>query len=484
MNNSLELSIMLIFIFVVGIIGFYASKFKPSLTKDITEWSLGGRHFGTFIVWFLLGGDLYSAYTLIAVPGLAYGAGVLAFFAVSFTIMLYPIMFLTLPRLWNVSNKYNFITAGDYVEKAFNSRALGMLVGIVGILGALPFIGLQIFGMSFMLSVTHVPSSITIIISLLLVISFTIMNGLRAPALTAFIKDFFVWLMVVFLVIYIPAHYFGSIAKMFYWFNKHYPHKSVLNSSQMVAFSTMAFGAAASYALYPHLITGAYASKSPNVVRKNAIVLPIYNIMLILITLLGFAALFVSPGLKNPNMAFPELIAKTFGPVLTSLIGGIIILGSMIPASIMSIAAANLFTRNIYKHLVQKSISDKEEQLISKFIVALIIVLALFMSFKMNPSFIIMLQLMGQSWMIQLFPLIFIPLFTNRVSKVPATISTLAGIATTTYILYLVHFKTALYHNIWVGLYGLFIEIVLLVLLMFAYKPMSNISMEDYLDKG
>jgi len=218
--------------------------------------------------------------------------------------------------------------------------------------------------MNYMLRVTHVPSNVTITISLLLVIGFTIVNGLRAPALTAFIKDFFIWAMVIFLVIYIPAHYFGSLGEMFTWFNQHHQAKSVLTSGQITVFSTLALGSAMALFLYPHVITGVYSSITPKTIRKNAILLPIYNIMLLLITVLGFAALFVVPGLKNPNMAFPMMISKTFGPIPTAVIGGIIILGSMIPASIMAIASANLFTRNVYKNLFHPNLGDSAERTI------------------------------------------------------------------------------------------------------------------------
>ncbi|MDA8088319.1 MAG: hypothetical protein M0Z75_16680 [Nitrospiraceae bacterium] len=481
--NLVELLIMLAFIAAAGAAGFYASRFKPSLTDDISEWSIGGRRFGAFVIWFLIGGDIYTAYTLIAVPGLAYGEGVLALFATSYVIMAYPIVFLTMPRLWNVAQKYNFITAGDYVERVFDSRALALLVAVVGILAELPYIGLQIFGMNFMLEVTKVPPGIAIVLSLLLVIGFTVFNGLRAPALTAFIKDFLVWAMAVFLVIYIPDHYFGSIGNMFNWFSAHYPKKSVLSAGQVSVFGTMALGSAGALFLYPHALTGVYSARNSDAIRKNAIVLPIYNIMLVFITLLGFAALFIVPGLKNPNMAFPEMISRTFGPVPTAIIGSIIILGSMIPASIMSIASANLFTRNIYKNLVNGDISDSKEKLISKVSVAVIILLAMYASLAMRPSFIITLQLMAGSWVVQLSPLVFVPLFTNRVSKIPAGIAAIAGILVTTYILFLVRFKVAVYKGIWVGLYGVGAEIILLLALTFLFPPMSNISLDDYLDR-
>ena len=191
-NNNIPIIIIFSFLFLVAFAGFLSKKFEAAKTDSLAEWSLAGKRFGAFIVWFLLGGDIYTAYTLLAVPGLAYNSGAFAFFAVSYVIMEYPILFLTIPRLWNVSKKYNFITAGDYVEKVFDSKFLGAVVALVGIFAELPYIGLQIFGMRYMLSLCGLKPDIAIAVSLLIVILFTVFSGIRAAAVMSFIKDFFI----------------------------------------------------------------------------------------------------------------------------------------------------------------------------------------------------------------------------------------------------------------------------------------------------
>lgn len=475
----MELLIILTFILGISAIGFFAVRFEKTRERNIVEWALGGHRFGPVIIWFLLGGDVYTAYTLIAVPALAYGQGVLAFFATAYGIMAYPLFFLALPRLWNISKKYGFITAGDYTEKVFSSRFLGLIVAVIGIASELPYIGVQIFGMKYMLSLTGIPVSEAIVLSLFLLIGFTVVSGLRGPALTAFIKDILVWFMIIFLVIYIPVHYFDGLGGMFSWFKLHYPKKSTLSIPQMWVFSSLAFGSAGALFLYPHAITGALSSKSADAIKKNAIFLPLYNIMLLLVTFFGIAALFVVPGLKNPNMALPMLLKKTFGPYAYSFFSGIIILGSIVPASIMAIASANLFSKNIYQNLFKPNAKDFDLRIVSKITVVIVILLALFLSLEINPKYVIYLQLLGGTLIIQLFPLIFLPLFTNRVSRIPAGLSTIGGISAVIYIIAINGFKPV-YHFVWIGLYGIATEVIMLLLLTFLFPPASGIDMNDY----
>ncbi|MHB1697104.1 MAG: sodium:solute symporter family protein [bacterium] len=479
--NNIPIIIIFLFLLLVALAGFLSKKFEAAKADSLIEWSLAGKRFGAFIVWFLLGGDIYTAYTLLAVPGLAYNSGAFAFFAVSYVIMEYPILFLTIPRLWNVSKKYNFITAGDYVEKVFDSKLLGATVAIVGIFAELPYIGLQIFGMRYMLSIFGLKPDIAIAVSLFIVIVFTIFSGIRAAAVTSFIKDFFIWGMVLFLIIFIPIHYFGGFTEMFEWINRAQPSKSLIAPGSMITFGTLAFGSAGALFLYPHSINGAYTSRSADAIRKNAVFMPLYNIMLIFITILGFAALYIVPGIKNPNMAIPMMLYKTFGPYLTAFFGGIIILASMVPASIMALSSANLFTKNIYKNLINDDISDHSQEIMSKVAVGFIIVLALCLSIIINPMLIIKLQLIGGMIILQLFPLIFLPLFTNRVSKMPAIISVGSGLFTVLYLMRIVDWNI-IYDKIYIGLWGVLAEIVSLFIFTFFFSPLTNISLDDYLD--
>ena len=128
-------------------LGFVAAHWRKGDLDQLHEWGLGGRRFGTLITWFLIGGDLYTAYTFVAVPALAFGAGAIAFFAVPYAIMIYPILFLVFPRLWYVCHKHNYITAADFVRGRFGNRWLALAIAITGIVATMPYIALQLVGL-------------------------------------------------------------------------------------------------------------------------------------------------------------------------------------------------------------------------------------------------------------------------------------------------------------------------------------------------
>src|SRR5487761_2492329 len=109
--NTVALTVFIALFAVVTGIGFWAGRWRAGDLTQLHEWGLGGRRFGTFVTWFLLGGDLYTAYTFIAVPALMFGAGAIGFFAVPYTVMIYPILYLVFPRLWSVAHKHGYVTS-------------------------------------------------------------------------------------------------------------------------------------------------------------------------------------------------------------------------------------------------------------------------------------------------------------------------------------------------------------------------------------
>jgi solute:Na+ symporter, SSS family len=145
--NWIALIIFILLFALITVLGFIAAHWRKGDLDLLHEWGLGGRRFGTIITWFLIGGDLYTAYTFIAVPALAFGAGAIAFFAVPYTIMIYPILFLVFPRLWHVCHKHQYITAADFVHGRFGNRWLALSVTITGIVATLPYIALQLVGL-------------------------------------------------------------------------------------------------------------------------------------------------------------------------------------------------------------------------------------------------------------------------------------------------------------------------------------------------
>src|ERR1022692_3606016 len=216
--NAVSFAILAVSFLGVTLIGFAAARWRPAEDPmQLNEWGLGGRGFGTFISWFLLGGDLYTAYTFIAVPALVYATGAAGFYALSYTIMVFPIVFVFAPRLWSVSRGHNYITPGEFVRGRHGSQGLGLAVAATGILATMPYIALQLVGIESVLTVVGIGSTsgnalirdLPLIIAFGVVAAYTYLAGLRAPALIAFVKDILIYLTVIVAILYIPGRLGG-----------------------------------------------------------------------------------------------------------------------------------------------------------------------------------------------------------------------------------------------------------------------------------
>ena len=366
--NWQALSVFIIVFGAVTLLGFLAARFRPGDLNRLQEWGLAGRRFGTVMSWFLIGGDVYTAYSFIAVPGLIFSEGALGFFAIPYTIIVYPLVFLILPKFWTVSRHRGYVTPADFVRERFDSRMLALFVALTGILATMPYISLQIYGIEVSIAQMGVPIEISLFIAFVVLAAYTYASGLRAPALIALVKDAAIWLIVIIAIIYIPMKLggFGNIFAAVHQKAVQNPKTfhDILPASQYSAYSTLALGSALSLFLYPHALTGILSSNSRQVVRRNAALLPIYTLLLALIALLGYVA--IADGIHanttyGTNAALPALFLKEFPAWFSGFAFAAIAIGALAPAAIMSIASANLFTRNIYREYFRPACTEREE---------------------------------------------------------------------------------------------------------------------------
>src|SRR5437879_9460528 len=204
-RHDQQLTVFIVLCALVTLLGFGASRWRRAKLDHLEEWGLAGRRFGTVVTWFLLGGDLYTAYTFVAVPALIFGSGALGLFALPYTIIVYPLVFLVMPRLWQIARDRGYVTASDYVKDRFDSRTLALAVALTGIVATMPYIALQILGIAVVIQALGVDIEAAIVIAFLVLAVFTYVSGLRAPALIALVKDTLIWITVIVAVIVIPA---------------------------------------------------------------------------------------------------------------------------------------------------------------------------------------------------------------------------------------------------------------------------------------
>ena len=438
--DPVALSVFLFFFIVVTVMGFLASRWRKDGELDnLHEWGLGGRSFGTFIAWFLIGGDIYTAYTFIAVPALLYAGNATGFFAVPYTVILYPIIFIFLPRLWSVSHRRRYVTPADFVQGRFDSKSLSLAIAFTGILATLPYIALQLVGIQAVLDVIGLGGSedaswlrkdLPLFIAFAVLAAFTYSSGLRAPAMIAFVKDSLIYIVIIVAVIYLPTQLggwggiFESAGKFFDNFNKDNADKIAaggaagkglipsLGASQW-AYASLSLGSALALFMYPHSVTAVLSTKNRNIIRRNAALLPAYSFLLGLLALLGLIAIAAGIQVTNPQHAIPQLFEQEFSPWFAGVAFAAIAIGAFVPAAIMSIAAANLWTRNIYKAFINTSATDAQEAKQSKLASLFVKFGALIFVLVLPKDFAINLQLLGGIWILQTLPSIVVGLYTR-----------------------------------------------------------------------
>ncbi len=428
-----EIVIATVLFLIVSGMGFVAARWRrPATMAHLNEWGLGGRSFGSWVTWFLIGGDLYTAYTFVAVPALLFGAGATGFFAVPYTVIVYPMVFVVLARLWSVSHRHGFVTPADFVRARSGSSTMALLVAITGIVATMPYIALQLVGIEAVLKAMHVEPRFALIIAFAILAAYTYQSGLRAPALIAFVKDALIYLVILVAIIYIP-YKLGGWGKIFDAADTKFKatNGTLLNGANQWYYVTLAFGSALALFLYPHSITGVLASRSRDVIKRNMSALPAYSLLLGLIALLGYMAIAAKtkPIGTDNNTIVPVLFDQLFPQWFAGIAFAAVAIGALVPAAIMAIAAANLFTRNIYKEYLKPDATPAQEAAVSKVTSLVVKIGAVLFILLINPQFSIDLQLIGGVIILQTLPAVAIGLYTRWLHRWGLVLGWITGMA-------------------------------------------------------
>jgi SSS family solute:Na+ symporter len=373
----------------------------------------------------------------------------MGFFAVPYAVIAYPYMMLVLPRLWNVCNKHGYVTFADFVRGRYGNRWLSVAIALTGILALMPYIALQLVGMRVVFAVMGLHGELPLIIAFIVLAAYTYSSGLRAPAVIAIVKDVMLYVMVAAALIIIPlklggyAHIFaaantalGAAAK---------PSSIFLKPQQFLGYSTLAIGSALALMMYPHTATAVLSAKDSNVVRRNAALLPAYSFLLGLIALLGFVALAAGVVTKDTSASVPLLFLKMFPEWFAGFCLAAIAVGALVPAAIMSIAAANLFTRNLVGEFWHVKLSHKAESTTAKIVSLAVKFGALAFVLKLQTATAIQMQLLGGIWIAQIVPAVVLGAFTRWFNAWSLLCGWAAGMAWGTWMAEQLQLKSSVY---------------------------------------
>jgi solute:Na+ symporter, SSS family len=445
--DPLTLPFFLVFFAAFVILGFYGSRWRKGDMTHLHEWALAGRRLGTWFAFFLVGADLYTAYTFVAVPSGVFAKGALYFFAVPYVAITFAVALLFMPRLWSLAKEKGYVTGSDFVRDKFSSRWLSILIAVTAIVALLPYIALQIVGMEAVLASLLVAGGygasttveeISLVIAFLILAAFTFTSGLRGAALTAVFKDIIIWVSVIAVVVAVLYNIGGNFAPAFTGLKANYV---TLPSSLVPGYFTLVLGSGLALYLYPHAITGVLSAESVKKLRMSTALLPLYGLGLAFLALFGIL-IYAEPAAKAFLSNFPAssqgiyVVPSLILNVLPGWLAGICLLGvfigGLVPAAIMAIAQANLLTRNIIKEF-KPEMAHGTETRIAKWASAVFKFIALGFVFTVPATYAIQLQLLGGILIIQLLPALFLGLFTSWFKKQGLIVGLLAGLATGVY---------------------------------------------------
>jgi solute:Na+ symporter, SSS family len=480
--DAVAIVVFCVILLFVTCVGFLAARWRRADLGHLNEWGLAGRKFGTWLTWFLIGGDIYTAYTFIAVPAAMFSTGSAGFFAFAYTTLVFPVLFIFGPRLWAVCKSNGYITAADFVRGRFDSSTLALTVALTGILATMPYVGLQLVGLKTVIAAMGVSGDWPIIIAFVILAAYTYTSGLRAPALTAIVKDVAIYVTVVVAVIYIPIK-LGGFGPIFHAAGKELPTRTPPaalipgKSASYETYATLALGSACALFLYPHALTGALSAGSGNTIRRNAALLSFYSLALGIIAIFGYMAIAAHLKLANPNFAVPDLFLKYFPSWFDGFAFAAIGVGALVPAAIMAIAAANLFTRNIYAAYLRPGATPREEATVAKIASIVVKAGALVFALFVSTKSAIDLQLLGGVWIIQTLPAVFLGLYTQWFDRWALIAGWAVGMATGTLMAASQNFKSAYPLSIGsfkVTMYSAFLAILANLIVTVVLTPLTR----------
>ncbi|PGM55499.1 sodium:solute symporter [Bacillus sp. AFS053548] len=435
MNSALI--IIFLFLAVSIFLGVQARKGKD---MNLEQWSVGGRGFGTIFVFLLMAGEIYTTFTFLGGSGWAYGKGGPTYYITAYGALAYIMSYWLLPKIWKYAKENNLMSQPDFFASKYKSKALGVLVSIVGVSAVIPYLVLQLKGLGSIVSEASygmISPTFAIWIGAISVTIYVMISGIHGSAWTAALKDIMILGVVLFLGIYLPIHYYGGFQAMFEAVDKAKPGFLSLPKEGLSVswFNSTVLLTALGFYMWPHTFGSIYSAKSENVFRKNAIIMPLYQLVLLFVFFVGFAAILQVPGLQGPDadLSLLKLSKQTFNPWFVGIVGGAGVLTAIVPGSMILMASATLISKNIYKVFVP-SATEKQVAVLAKYLVPVVALFAVFFTFN-GGSTLVTLLLMGYSLVTQLFPtLVFSLMKKNFVTKQGAFAGILTGVATVTYV--------------------------------------------------
>jgi SSS family solute:Na+ symporter len=421
-----------------SLVGFLA-RFHRKM--DLEQWTVAGRGFGLVLVWLLMAGEIYTTFTFLGASGWAYSRGGPVLYILAESYLIYVVAFFILPPVWEVGRKYRLQTQADFFQVRYGNPQLAASVALVGVVSLIPYLQLQLTGLGLIVEVAsfgRIHRTPAMIVGFGLVAAFVFVSGVRGIAWASIIKDLLLLFAAVFVGIAVPHIYFGGIGPMFAALAHAKPSHLVMpgatkNLGHAWYISTVLLISLTFY-MWPHYFAASFTARSGKILRRNAVIMPLYVVTMPLMFFVGLSALLVLPGLSNGDLSLLAMVRQTFPAWFLGIIGGAGALTAMVPAAIQLLTGATLYAKNLFRPIVAPGMTDQQVAKLAKTTVLILALGALLFGIYSTVS-LVSLFLLGFAGIAQLFPGVVLGLYSRRVTTPGVFAGMAAGICVAVFLM-------------------------------------------------
>jgi solute:Na+ symporter, SSS family len=414
------LLIILATIILSAAVGIIAGR---KVKMNLENWTVGGRRFGIILMWLLMAGEIYTTFTFLGASGWAYSRGAPTFYILIYGTLAYTASFFILPAVWKFGKRFGLHTQPDFFAARYESRVLGIIVAVIGVASIIPYLQLQLTGLGFIVEVSSdgaIRSNVAILLAFVLTCAFVFTSGIKGAAWVSIIKDVLMIAAVGIVGIGVPRLLFGSHGNMFRALAAAHPgHLAFPGATanlDVLWVMTTALLTGLGFYMWPHVFGSAFSAKSAETIKRNAVIMPFYQIPILLVFMVGFTALLAIPGLKNGDLAFLELVHRTYPSWFMGFVGAAGAVTAMVPSAVLVLFASTLLAKNVYQAGFAPQTGEETVLRLSRILVVVIMGFALIFAFYL-PNALVNLLLIGYDGVTQFFPGVVLGLFWKGVTR-------------------------------------------------------------------
>ncbi|MGG7573611.1 sodium:solute symporter family protein [Streptomyces sirii] len=434
MNSAVATAVFGGFMVLTVVLGLLAVRGRGA-GGGLTEWSVGGRSLGTVFIWVLMAGESYTSFSYLGAAGWGYNFGAPVLFVLAYMSCGYALGYVVGPMLWAYARRHGLLGITDIVAHRYGRPWLGAAVALLATVCLLPYIQLQITGMGVVVStISYGAISLdwAYFLGFAVTTGFVVVSGLRGSAWVSVLKDVLVIGTLGFLVVYVPLHYFDGygpfldriVAEKPQWLT--FPGHASGGLGQLW-FATTTLVNSLTVVIFPTTVAGYLGARNAEALRRNAMYLPFYNVLLFVPMLLGMAALFVVPGLTgaDSNLALFKLVVDSLPAWVVGLIGAAAALSSIVPMAVFMLVIGTMWGRSVLGAIPRLAARQK---LWSQLVVVAAGAVALLLTYT-APDTLVRLSLISYEGMAQLVPMLLLGLVWRRLTLHAAVSGLVAGFA-------------------------------------------------------